>query len=316
MNVPYHESHSILAYDVWSVLRMVRLTAVAAALAGLVLAGCAGGNFGQAGFSLPAADGVQTVSDAADALDTHRTLASENAKAAIAVTDAMGSFVREISANQRALVGRARQAGHPAMTIRQGAAGHNGKRIMAGSELIMRPGLGVSTYCQSSAGYTVNGIPSLDESFGWQSGAYSGGTRSADARGLAVWSARASGSVVQGAIGGLSLERTGASASCPMNAPAFVLKGGVSSNAFAIPIGMAFRGGALFNLSVADARFANGASLAVTTSTRQPVQVGGVITRGRTQLGSFRTNSAGDGTLTITSTGAQYAIADWIVVGI
>ena len=89
----------------WSTLRMARLATYAvAALAGLLLAGCSGGSFGQAGLSLPAAsDGVQTVSDAADALDAHRTLASENAKAAISVTDALGSFVREISADQRTL---------------------------------------------------------------------------------------------------------------------------------------------------------------------------------------------------------------------
>jgi hypothetical protein len=82
---------------------MVRLAAVAlAALWGLAITGCAGGSFAQPGLSLPAADGVQTVSDAADALDGHRVSASENAKAAIAATDALGSFVREISADQRA----------------------------------------------------------------------------------------------------------------------------------------------------------------------------------------------------------------------
>jgi hypothetical protein len=30
-------------------------------------------------------------------------------------------------------------------------------------------------------------------------------------------------------------------------------------------------------------------------------------------LATFHTNASGEGTLTITSTGAQYAIADWIV---
>jgi hypothetical protein len=295
---------------------MIRLPAVAAVLVGLLLAGCAGGSLGQGGFSLPAADGVQTVSDAADALDGHRTSASENAKSAIGVTDALGSFVREISAGQRALANRSHASAHSVNSIRQVTAGRNGKRILSGSELFTRPGLGVSPYCQSSAGYVVSGIPSLDETFGWESGAYSGGTRSADASGLAVWSARASGSVIQGAIGGLSIARNGASGSCPMSAPAFVLKGGSSQNSFEIPIGMAFRGGALFNLSVSNARFGNGASLGVTTSNRQPPEFNGVITRGRTQVATFRTNAAGDGRLTITSTGAQYVIADWIVVGI
>lgn len=287
---------------------MVRLTAVAAVFAGLLLAGCAGGALG-----LPA-DGVQTVSDAADSLVPHRTSGSENAKSAIGATDALGSFVREISADQRALAGR-RQSDRPARTVRQGSVTLGGKRILSGSQLVLQPGLDASTYCQSSAGYAVNGIPSLDESFGWQSGAYAGGTRSSDGRGLAVWSARASGAVVQGTIGDFRIARGASSGSCPMNAPAFVLKGGVSANAFEIPIGMAFRGGELFNLSVSNAKFANGDMLAVTTSNRQPVDVRGLITRGRIQVATFRTNGAGYGTLTITSTGAQYVIADWIVIG-
>jgi hypothetical protein len=295
-------------------------TPAVAALIGFLLAGCAGG-FGQAGLSLPTADGVQTVSDAADALDAHRTSASEEAKAAISVTDALGSFVREISADQRALAFAGSQhAGGTGRTlvrsIRQDVVEINGKRILSGSELVMRPGVGVRDYCQSSAGYSLNGIPSLDETFGWQSGAFTGGKRAADGRGLAIWSATASGAVVQGAIGALSIERSGASASCPMSAPAFLLKGGSSENAFSIPIAMAFRRGELFNLSVANARFANGASLeARTDAKRQPVSVSGVITNGRAELATFHTDALGNGTLTITSTGAQYVIADWIVVG-
>ena len=191
----------------------------------------------------------------------------------------------------------------------------NGKQILSGSELIMRQGLGVTDYCQSSAGYSVNGIPSLDETFGWESGALSDGARAADARGSAIWSAHASGAVVQGAIGGFSIARNGTSASCPMNSPAFVLKGGASENAFEIPIAMAFRHGALFDLRVSNGRFTNGDSLAVTAANRQPLEVSGAITNGRTQLATFRADALGDGKLTITSTGAQYIIADWIVVG-
>lgn len=290
---------------------MARPAALAvAALAGFLLAGC----FGPAGLSLPAAvDGVQTVSDAADSLDIHRSTASENAKAAIAITDALGSFVRDISADQRALSGHV--TNHAALRpMHQYVVERDGKRINSGSELILR-GNGVGDYCQSSAGYSTSGIPSLDATFGWQSGAVSGGKRAADARGTALWSARASGAVVQGAIGSLSIERNMAGATCPMNAPAFVLKGGTSENAFEIPIAMAFRHSELFNLSVAGGRFASGDTLDVTTTSRQPVEVNGLITTGRTQLATFRTNAAGNGKLTITSTGAQYVVDDWIVAG-
>ncbi len=292
---------------------MARLAALpAAALAGLLLAACSGGSFGPAGLSLPAADGVQTVSDAADALDANRASASQNAKAAIAITDALGSFVRDISADQRALeLGRSRAI---VRSLRQYTVVRNGKRILSGSELVT--GQEAGTYCQSSTGYSVNGIPSLDETFGWESGAFSGGTRATGARGSAIWSARASGAVVQAEIGGLSIARSGAGASCPMSEPAFVLRGGSSENAFSLPVSMEFYRGRLSNLSVVDGRFANGENLEVTTqSERRGAAVYGVITNGHTQVATFRTDAMGDGTLTITSTGAQYVIGDWIVVG-
>jgi hypothetical protein len=95
-----------------------------------------------------------------------------------------------------------------------------------------------------------------------------------------------------------------------------VLKGGTAQNAFSLPLSMTFRRGTLFNLSVVDGKFASGESLEVTTQTsRQPIEVDGTISNGRTQVATFRANAAGSGTLTITSTGAQYVIADWIVVG-
>src|SRR5271155_3214256 len=98
----YHGANSILAPSPWSLLTMVRSPALAiTALAGLLLlAGC--GAFGQAGLSVPhSSDGVQTVSDAADLLDAHRSSATENAKTAIAVTDALGSVIRDVSGDER-----------------------------------------------------------------------------------------------------------------------------------------------------------------------------------------------------------------------
>lgn len=297
---------------------MARLAYLAVvALTGLFFAGCSGGSFGPAGPSLPAAsDGVQTVSDAADALDVHRSSASENAKAAIAVTDALGSFVRDISADQRETAA-ARPSRSARSFVRQNIVTLNGKQILSGSELVIaHPSQRSGDYCQGSAGYTVSGIPSLDASFGWESGAFTGGTRTTDNRGSATWSANASGAIVQGAIGGLSIGRSGVAGSCPVTVPAFTLRGGDSENAFSMPVSLAFRHGKLSNLTVGDAKFANGDNLVVKTQAdRHPVEVDGMIADGRTQLASFRTDALGDGTLTITSTGAQYVVADWIVVG-
>jgi hypothetical protein len=278
-------------------------TLAIAALVGLLLTGCSAA-FGQFGVSLPAAgDDVQTVSDAADSLVAHRGSATQNAKTAIGVTDALGSIVREISNDERILSGRA----HP---FKEGA---RARRVLSQSQLVLRPsGGGVSGYCQSSAGYSLKGIPSLDETFGWQSGAYSGGARVTGDRGFSTWSANTIGEAVQAPIGGLSIVRSG-SASCPMLAPTFSVRGATADNAFSIPITLTYRHGTLWNVSVSNARFAGGESLDVAMSFGRPQSITGTIANGSTELATFHTNAYGEGTLTITSTGAQYAIADWIV---
>ncbi len=291
-------------------------TFVVAALTGFLLAGCSGGTFGSAGLSLPrAGDGVQTVADAADALDAHRTPASESAKAAIAVTDALGSFVRSVAEDER-VVGSVRpHYGPHAIRVTHFV---RDKSIVSSSQVVVRPSYSnVSAYCEASAGYSVRGIPSLDQTFGWQSGAVSGGARASDGRGSAVWSANANGIVVRGAIGGLSLAHGRQSSGCPMNAFPFTVAGGSAKNEFSIPISMAFRRGQLSSLTVTDARFSNGESLDVTSEANgQRFSVNGFIRNGRKQLATFTADAGGNGTLAITSTGAQYAIADWVVVGI
>jgi hypothetical protein len=282
---------------------MARPTTLAiTALAGLLLTGCSAA-FGQFGVSLPAAgDDVQTVSDAADSLVAHRGSATQNAKAAIGITDALGSIVRDISNDERILSGGA----HP-------AKGTHAHQVLSQSQLVLRQsGGGVSGYCQSSAGYSVKGIPSLDETFGWQSGAYSGGARVTGGRGFSTWSANGTGEAVQAPIGELSIVRSG-SATCPMLAPTFSLRGATAGNAFSIPIMLTYRHGTLWSISVSDARFAGGESLDVAMSFGRPQSITGTIANGSTELATFHTNASGEGTLTITSTGAQYAIADWIV---
>jgi hypothetical protein len=308
---------------------MARPAALAvASFVGLLLAGCSGGGFGQSGVSVPSSgDGVQTVSDAADALDIHRSSASENAKAAIGATDALGSFVRDISEAEHlfSTSSRANRTGQRiilngpgARVLRFSRLSNGNRRIVSGSDLVMQPSLGnVTDFCQSSAGYSLAGIPSLDVTFGWQSGAFSGGARASDGRGYSTWSANAGGEIVEGAIGALSIQRNAAGSACPMTAPAFTLDGADAANPFSIPISMAFHRGALSSISVANGTFANGESLDVASAAnRQSIEVDGIVRNGRTKVAAFRTNASGNGTLTITSTGAQYVISDWIVVSI
>jgi len=278
---------------------------------GLLLAACTGGGFGSGGTSYVGGDGVQTVSDAADALDAHRSSASENAKTAIGVTDALGSIVRDIGKAEERLTFNPRALAESSSSLLR-------KRVISASELVLRRGFGnVAEFCQSSAGYSLTGIPSLDVTFGWESGAFSGGYRSVDERGFATWSSHAGGTIVQAPIGTLWIRQDTGSRSCPMNRPMFTLNGSDATEAFSIPITLVFHRGHLTGLNVLHGVFSGGESLDVTSdNARQAVDVAGIIRNGRTQLATFRTNAVGKGTLTITSTGAQYVIADWIVVGI
>ncbi len=271
------------------------------ALTGLSLTACAG-MFGQPGFSLPfAGDETQTVSDVADSLDAHRSSATEDARAAIGVVNALGSVVREVSRDERVL-----SAGRRA---------HNDAGVLSRSQLVMRPRFGnVFAYCESSAGYAIKGIPSLDETFGWQSGAYSGGTRVIEGRGFSTWSANASGESVRAPIGGLAVVRNGGT-SCPMMAPTYSVSGATAYDAFSIPITLTYRHGTLWNLGVTNAMFSGGESLDVASSSDRQPSFTGFIAKDGTQLGELRTDTLGNGTLTITSTGAQYRVAGWIVTG-
>jgi hypothetical protein len=286
---------------------MARPAAFAIALViGVLFAGCSG-PFGQSGVP-NASDDLQTVSDAADSLVGHPGSGSENAKAAIVVVNAFGSVVRDLSNDERTLL-----RGHHPMLRRELTVRDRG--IISFSQLTMGPKFGnVSAYCQSSAGYSLTGIPSLGETFGWQSGAFAGGTRMADRNGFATWSVNASGDALQAPIGTLSIVRTGGD-ECPMMQPAFSLRGASSHDYFSIPLTLTYRRGELWVISVGYASFSGGETINVGTSLSRKPTVDGVINRG-TELATFHTDSLGNGRLTVTSTGAQYLISDWIVAGI
>jgi hypothetical protein len=71
----------------------------------------------------------------------------------------------------------------------------------------------------------------------------------------------------------------------------------------------------LWNLSVSNAMFSGGEILDVATSSDRQASFMGFIAKDGTQLAELRADGFGNGTLTITSTGAQYRLADWIVTG-
>ena len=74
----------------------------------------------------------------------------------------------------------------------------------------------------------------------------------------------------------------------------------------------------LVNLQVTNATLANGTTLNVTTNTSvSPTSnlfITGTVASSGAQVASFNVDAFGDGTLTVSSSGAQYVVTDWHVV--
>ncbi len=188
--------------------------------------------------------------------------------------------------------------------------------LSAGSEFLMMPGSSASNgFCEDSAGYDPTGIASLDETFGWQGGALSGGQRTAMGP-VVNWSAVPSGTLYRAPIGSLSISNSAQSTTCPIGAPAFTLNGGTAIGTYSLPFAVTFRHGSLWKLTVRSARLPNGDTLSVTTRGRRSdrMYITGSVNNGTTPIATFHVNAFGIGELTVISTGAQYRILDWIVV--
>jgi hypothetical protein len=190
--------------------------------------------------------------------------------------------------------------------------------LSADAEFVMMPGSQASnTFCEDSAGYDPSGIASLDETFGWQGGALSGGSRTAFGNSLVRWSATPTGTAYSGSIGALAVVSGAQNTTCPITTPGFKLSGGTAIGTYSIPLAVTFRRGMLWNLSVRNATLPNGDTLNVKTlggRRNQRNYIAGSLDNNRTPIATFGVNGFGNGELTVTSTGAQYRIIDWIVV--
>lgn len=193
------------------------------------------------------------------------------------------------------------------------------KTIDSDHELVMQPAnANVNSFCSDSAGFNATGIQSLGETFGWQGGVLSGGTRTVNSDNSVTWSATHAGSTFKGAIGSFSIAAGTQNTTCPITAPMFTLAGGTSTGAYSLPISATYASGLLLNLTITNATLANGNTLNVTTnSSVSPTSnlfVNGVVSNAGTQIATFNVDAFGDGTLTVTKSGAQYVITDWHVV--
>jgi hypothetical protein len=187
------------------------------------------------------------------------------------------------------------------------------------TEFVVMPGSRSSNgFCSDSAGFDPTGIVSLDSTFGWQGGVLGGATRTVEGNGFVTWSATPSGTVFAGVIGSLSIATATQNFSCPIARPEFRLAGGNPIGTYTIPISATFHRGRLWSLSVPHATLPGGDTLSARTNhARRPESheyIRGSVSAGRTSVATFGVNAFGNGTLTVTSTGAQYKIADWIVV--
>ena len=192
------------------------------------------------------------------------------------------------------------------------------RTIDSDEELVMQPGSnGVNSFCSDSAGFNATGIASLNETFGWQGGV-SGGTRTVNSDGSVTWSATHAGNTYKGAIGSLSINVAAANTGCPITAPEYTIAGGTQGNAYSIPVTVTYKSGMLQNLTVTNATLPNGNTLNVTTNSNvAPTSNGfitGIVSSNGSQFATFSVDAFGDGTLTVTSSGAQYVITDWHVV--
>ena len=169
-----------------------------------------------------------------------------------------------------------------------------------------------------SSGFNDTGIAKLNETFGWQGGVLSGGSRTVNSDNSVTWTATHAGTTFKGAIGALSIATGTQNTACPIATPMFTLAGGTSTGTYSIPVVATYLHGMLESLTITNATLSNGTTLSVATNSALPPSSAGYITgtigRGTTQIATFAVDAFGDGTLTLTATGAQYVITDWHVV--
>ncbi|HEV8020175.1 MAG TPA: hypothetical protein VGP41_02855 [Candidatus Lustribacter sp.] len=191
--------------------------------------------------------------------------------------------------------------------------------IASDAELVMNPASGsTETFCGDSAGYNVNGIAALGETFGWQGGVLSAGTRTVNPDGSVTWTATHAGATSKGGIGSLGIAAGTQNTSCPIATPMFTLTGGTSLGTYNIPTVATYKSGLLVGLTITGATLSSGATLNVTTnlnvSPTNSAFITGTIANGGTSIATFTVDAFGDGTLTMSSGGSQYVITDWHVV--
>lgn len=175
------------------------------------------------------------------------------------------------------------------------------------------------TYCGDSAGFNNEKLSSTGQIHGWQN-LTANASRTVNSDGSITWTDSSSGSVFSGAaVGALSIGKGALNNACPITVPAFTLGGGTLVSGYSVPsMSATFKSGTLMSLTVTNATLASGYTLNVTTdATQSPSStkfINGVISKAGTTLATFGVDANGNGTLTVSATGAQFTMHHWHVV--
>jgi len=191
--------------------------------------------------------------------------------------------------------------------------------IQSGAELVaLATASGTNDFCSDGAAFNTPGFPALNETFGWQGGVLSGGSRTVNSDGSITWTAVHTGSVSKGPVGSFSVQSGTENTACPITTPMFTLAGGTSLGSYSVPVVVTFQHGMIQSLSIQNATLINGTTLTVSTnSAQQPTSnqfITGTISQNGAQIATFSVDAFGDGSLTITASGKQFAIIDFYVV--
>lgn len=138
---------------------------------------------------------------------------------------------------------------------------------------------------QSFAGMGA-GVPALGIAIGWQGTTY-GRLSQGNSSGIIAASATSSGGTFIGS----------------------------SASHFRISIRAAYRNGRLTSLNASRATFGGYTMFLASSRPGNATRIVGIVNDGRTKIATLWSDALGNGSLTITSTGAEYRLADWSVSG-
>ena len=188
-----------------------------------------------------------------------------------------------------------------------------------GSEHISLPKTPTSqSYCGDSAGYSGEQHEGNDVTFGYQN-LLTSASRTVNADGSVTYSVNGGGSVYSATPPAtFTLNQGTLNTTCPIATPAFTLSGGTLKHSYGGgTFTVTFFHGVIQSLSIVNETLSNGYVLNASSnpgaSPTSSTFITGTITKNGTTVATFNVDAFGNGTLTVTATGATYTMEHWHV---